>query len=398
MMILAWMMIGMVLVCSTAHARELERYLIGPEDLPSNCQRLTELFPLNEKVSKFHEGTVYRSVVPAPIDRHTQSFDCDGQKGTLYFYQYPTENDKEQALLFARPVLTQTAGAPSFVDWKNGFVVLSYATPPETLRQHLLEKISAGPTVSTSTMTPVAPSTPTSIAASTTTPVGPSPPRPVPSITTAIVPAQPSPSPLPPVTPPPAPTPEPATETPSDISKDVLHKIRKSIECRDRTLPAELIQVCDWIEVFRKGKTVVPVIASTDTRIGLGYRVDGDGRFEREFYQAAIGSGVAGEIHLVPIYPANGVEELEFRAIATGASDGKPLPSNERMQRIANAPRPTGRTFMPTDGKSWLARRLDQTLYLRRSGKQWIILSLENRVDAAPDHYDFTITSFHFPE
>jgi hypothetical protein len=64
------------------------------------------------------------------------------------------------------------------------------------------------------------------------------------------------------------------------------------------------------------------------------------------------------------------------------------------MRRIANAPRPAGRTFIPTDGKSWLARRLDQTLYLRRSGKQWIILALDNKSDESPERYDFTLTSF----
>src|SRR5262245_38877112 len=120
-----------VVACSLAHARDLDRYLMGPADLPPGCQRLSELFPLNDKVSKFYEGKAYRSVVPAPVDRHAQSFDCGGQKGTLYFYQYQTLSDKEQALLFARPVLTQSAGAPLVVDWKNGFAVLSFAQPPE---------------------------------------------------------------------------------------------------------------------------------------------------------------------------------------------------------------------------------------------------------------------------
>jgi hypothetical protein len=388
-----------VLACSSVHARELDRYLLGPADLPSGCQRISELFPLNDKVAKFYEGKVYRSVVPAPVDRHAQSFDCDGQKGTLYFYEYQTINDKEQALLFARPVLTQTAGTPLVMDWSGGFVVLSFVQTPVVLQQRLQEKIGGGPAVPASAAIPVALSTTTSVVLSTAIPAL--------STTTAVIPSSWTPVALPvsPAlsSPPTAPVPAtasagvapstPTLETPNDVSKDMLDKIHKSIHCRDRTLPAELTQVCDWMVAFRKGETVVPVIGSTDTRIGLGYRVDGDGQLEREYYQAAIGSGVAGEISLVPLYPANGVEEFELQAMVTASAEPRPL-SSEMMQRVTSAPRPAGRTFIPTDGKSWLARRPNQTLYLRRSGKRWIILSLDNKTDESSEPEGFTITSF----
>jgi hypothetical protein len=387
-----------VFACLPAHARELERYLIESDHLPSGCQRIYELLPLNDKVSKLYEGA-YRSVVPAPVDRHTQSLDCGGQKGTLYFYQYRTLNDKEQALLFARPVLTQPAGTPQIIDWNGGFVVVSFAQIPEALRQRLLEKTGGGQTISSSTAAPAAQSTAVPVVTSTSAPVVPSEKAVIPSSGTAAAIPAPLPTPLPPPVPAPAevssgtaPSPPPL-ETPDDIAKEVLDKVRKSIDCRDRTLPPELIQVCEWIEAFRKGKTVSPAIASTDARIGLGYRVDGFGRLDHESYQAAIGTGGVGEIGFVPLYPATGVEELELRAAATGAPNPRPLPS-DILRRIENAPRPTGRTFIPTNGKSWLARRPDQTLYLRRSGKQWIILSLDNKTDGPAEHSDFTLTSF----
>lgn len=371
--ITALLFILVALSVDTNFARELERYLIGPADLPADCQRLQGLFPLNDKVSKFYEGKAYRSVVPAPSDRHAQSFDCGGQKGTIYFYQYPTVNDQEQALLFARPILTQPAAAPSIVEWRGGFGVLSFAQTPEALRQRLLEKTGDGQTISASSTTPVAQSTATPVLIST--PVIISPPvvisTPVPVAST------------------------PTKEKPNDISKDVVNKFRKSIDCRDRSLPEQLTQVCDWLDAFRKGETVAPVIASTDTLIGAAYRVDGSGQLRRAYFLAATGSGAIGEIHLVPIFPENGVDEIELQALVTRAPDQRPRPSDNLMRRITNVPRPTYRTFTSTQGKSWLTRLANQTLYLRQFGKQWIILALYDKTDESSDADGFAIISFN---
>src|SRR5687768_10838847 len=110
---------GILLAGSSAQARELDRYLIGPVDIPAGCTRISEVLPLNDKITKFYEGKVYRAVVPAPSDRHAQSFECSGEKGTLYFFQYRTVNDQEQALLFARPVMSQPGTRPQFLEWKG---------------------------------------------------------------------------------------------------------------------------------------------------------------------------------------------------------------------------------------------------------------------------------------
>src|SRR5262249_38757721 len=85
-------------------AMPLEPYLLTSADRPAECQPANGLFPLNEKVSLFYDYQVYRIAVPKVLERHAQSFDCAGQKGTLYFFAYAASSDAEMAERFARPV------------------------------------------------------------------------------------------------------------------------------------------------------------------------------------------------------------------------------------------------------------------------------------------------------
>lgn len=396
-----WKPLALLVLCvgPAAEATELERYLIAPTERPARCEQITELLPVNEKVAAFYEGKAYASVIPAPVDRHTQSFQCEGTKGTLYFFQYLTTRDKDQALLFARPVVTQGTDSPRLLDWSGGFVILSFANAPDDLKTLLEAKVAPPPLftevgVSTFIVTSL-PEIPTlstnstnstnltNIAIST-----------IPALSTA---TPPSVSSMTATTPPPHPSSAKPIilNTPSDISVETLKRIRKALACRDKDLPKELVPPCEWFEAFRKAVAVTPVVISTGARIGQGYRLYEDGSLGGEVFQAAVGSGEIGEINLFPLYPANGAEELELRAIVT-STDGKPTPklSGDFMQRLENFTRPTGRTFMRTSGESWLAHRPNQAIYLRAAGELWILLTVEKPRDESPEPQSFTISAF----
>jgi hypothetical protein len=406
--------LSVLFVASPAQSRELGRYLIQPEDLPAACQRIGGFYPINEKIPIFYDSKVYRTVIPSPVDRHAQSFDCGGQKGTIYFLQYPTQSDQEQALLFARPVLTRSTPAPLLVEWRGGFAVVSFAQVPEPLIQRLRENAKGKMAAPVVPPAAVIPSSPVAVSGSTipTTlpplviqkPVAVSSPSSVAELSLPVVPA------IPVETAPvaiPAPSSSAATaplrsapsvpvSTPVDVSDKLLKQILKRIDCSDRALPAELKDVCQWVERFRKGETFEPVIAVSATRFGRAYRVDENGLLAGEHYQAAIGSGRVGEIVLTPVRAVDGVEDYELQAVLDALRDHQALPESDALKRAINLPRPDKPTFLRSTGKSWVAPRPQgQALYLRQSGSQWILLGLLNDPDDSSSPSAFTMACLY---
>jgi len=74
---------------------------------PAGCQSTSGLYPINERVGHVWAYEKYAVVMPSYRQKQAQSFDCSGQKGTVYFYEYATPEKKDKAVLFAGPILSQ---------------------------------------------------------------------------------------------------------------------------------------------------------------------------------------------------------------------------------------------------------------------------------------------------
>ncbi len=326
-------------------ALPLDPYLLRPEDLPSACQKTAGFYPINEKTDLFYQYQVYRSVLPPATERHAQSLDCQGNKGTLYFFAYATADQAQAAELFANPVLSHTSPAPLFREWPNGFVIVSFSNPPKELLEVLDKKLntslipqravlqSTGPVV---TMTLPSVSSPTA-------PVAPSAPPP-PQL---------------------------------DIADEVIKNMISKIDCRDSELPEEGKAICGLLRDFRRGDSFIAHISTGEPRIGTTYIVDHDGAIGGPGYQAAIGSGRLGEVRLVALFLGNGVEEFQAQALIEDRQKGRPWPSNEVTAMIDKRLPPTIVSVLKTTGRSLaIASSENRTLFLRRWGHGWIIIGV----------------------
>src|SRR5579864_67551 len=260
-------------------AGPLDPYLLLPGDLPAQCHPMSEFYPVNEKTDLFYQYKVYRSVLPPALERHAQSLDCAGQKGTVYFFAYDTADQAQAAELFAKPVVARAPPAPLFREWSKGFVIVSFTDPPKELLAVLDAKLSGRPVPPSEAAAPIVlPST-----------------APVPSVLTssATLPEQ---------------------EVPrgpiSDLSDAVIKNLMQRIPCRGGDVPDEGKAVCDLLREFRRGDTLGAVISPDQPLVGMTYWVDNDGGVSSPAYEAALGSGRPREIALMPLFSATGVEDF----------------------------------------------------------------------------------------
>jgi len=126
-------------------APNLQNVLIPDASLPSDCRRSANLYPLNDRVTKIWNYRTYAMVLPPYKRKEARSFDCGGQKGTLYYFEYATAEQREKAVLFARPVLTKGADAPQVEEWEKGFLIVSFAEPPAGLMTETRSRLTGKP-------------------------------------------------------------------------------------------------------------------------------------------------------------------------------------------------------------------------------------------------------------
>jgi hypothetical protein len=324
-------------------AGPLDRYLLRPDDLPALCRPTGGFYPVNEKTDLFYQYKVYRSVLPAALERHAQSFDCAGQKGTVYFFAYAGADQAQAAELFAKPIMRQPPPAPFFREWPTGFVIVSFADPPKELLAALDAKLSGR-------------SSPPKEAAA-------------PNVLPSTAPA--------PVLAPPSGATTAVGLTAPDLSDVVIKNLMQKVPCRGSDIPDEGKAVCDLLREFRRSDVLAVVIPPDQPLVGLTYWVDKDGGISGPAYQAAVGSGRPREVMLVPLFAANGVEEFEAQALVEGRRDRRPWPTNELTARIAEHARPDQATAFPTQGRSLVMPMKDQRkLFVRQTGRTWILIGV----------------------
>ena len=395
--ILFWMMAS----CPVAASSALDRYLVRPAELPADCKAVPGFFPAGPKVDAFYHYSAYQSVLPKLADRHAQSFDCNGQTGTIYFFQYHDAAEKESAALFARPVLAKESSA--WVDWKNGFALFSYKEPPTALLAVVQAKAkgsnSPAPLANVPASPPAAPSElpkridiasekqpvlarVTVSTAAVKAPALAPPPAPVRTVTVAAVSAPPN-TPLPPVNFP-------------DVADSVLASFSGNLNCANAQTSSEMKSICQWLDLFRQGKRPEAWMAAGAIAIGRAFRIDGYGRLEEMYFDILVGNGRQGELSLFSIKPADGTEDFEGQVLIDARQHQKPLPENALLARIAAHPRPHQVTVGATAGASIaLLGNETKRVFLRKKDNQWILLAVSGVTPDEQARNSFVIATLY---
>jgi hypothetical protein len=137
----ASLIVLMVLFRPTAHSQTSAASVLGlkPEQIPAACKTVDGYFPVDIQTAILWDKTdLYKSVMPLPASKNAQSFTCQGNKGTVYFFQFGNEADRKTAATFIKPLLWgesgPTADHPEVVLEIGDVVsVVSFRRPPKLL-------------------------------------------------------------------------------------------------------------------------------------------------------------------------------------------------------------------------------------------------------------------------
>jgi hypothetical protein len=112
---------------------------LRPEQIPADCKSVDGGFPVDIQTSiLWDKPDLYKSLIPLPIAKYAQSFACHDDKGTVFFFQFASNADRERAGAFIKPLLWgesgQTAGHPELVlEAGNLLTVVSFRKAPTSL-------------------------------------------------------------------------------------------------------------------------------------------------------------------------------------------------------------------------------------------------------------------------
>jgi hypothetical protein len=84
---------------------------LRPEQIPADCKAVDGDFPVDIQTAILWEKTdVYKGLIPVPIAKAAQSFSCQGDKGTVYVFQFENEGKRKRAAVFIKPLLWGETG------------------------------------------------------------------------------------------------------------------------------------------------------------------------------------------------------------------------------------------------------------------------------------------------
>jgi hypothetical protein len=98
---------------STLHSQTTAAAALGlkPEQIPTDCKAVDGYFPIDIQTAILWQKTdLYKSVMPIPVSKNAQSLTCQGNKGTVYFFQFASEADRKTAAAFIKPLLWGESG------------------------------------------------------------------------------------------------------------------------------------------------------------------------------------------------------------------------------------------------------------------------------------------------
>jgi hypothetical protein len=122
---------------------------LKPEQIPGECKPLDGYFPVDIQTEMLWQKTdLYKNVMPLPVSKNAQSFQCQGNQGTVYFFRFSNQADRKTAAAFIKPLLWgqsgPTADHPELVLEAGDVVsVVSFRKVPKPL----VAKLQSGATL-----------------------------------------------------------------------------------------------------------------------------------------------------------------------------------------------------------------------------------------------------------
>jgi hypothetical protein len=359
--------LGAVALSSYSWGLDLSARLFSPASLPAGCQMIAGDFPVGDRTSLVWNYERYAVVMPPYKEKLAQSFQCGSGKGTLYFFDYATEAQKEHALLFAKPVLAKQHGAAHELpirEWTTGFVLVSFPETPAKLLAALDERLTGKI---------AAPRPPSPERMSTPTPSAPA--RPVIESAPALPPLKPV-KVAEPVheLPSPAAAPPPGT---ADVSNSVLESYASKMGCESPDQNLQTKMVCGFMQEFAGGLPPELSFKPESIVIGPVYTVDANGRFMDLHYDALVGARDPGVVSFFSLPSTGGKDDFEIKQLVEARKAKTALPENDMAARLPALAAAKRMVLRKTAARSAVIEAApNRRLYIRRAGDHWIVIGV----------------------
>jgi hypothetical protein len=84
---------------------------LRPDQVPTDCSMVDGSFPVDIQTAILWEKPdLYQTVIPPPIAKNAQSFAGQGDKGTVYSFQFSDAPKRKTAAAFIKPLLWGESG------------------------------------------------------------------------------------------------------------------------------------------------------------------------------------------------------------------------------------------------------------------------------------------------
>jgi hypothetical protein len=141
MRILGLLIAAVILLGPTANSQTLSSGALGlkPEQIPAECKPIEGDFPVDmQSAILWDKPELYKDLIPLPLAKTAQSFACNGNKGTVYFFQFGSEAQRKTAGAFIKPLLWGESGPTplhpeSVLEAGDTLIVVSFRNPSKSL-------------------------------------------------------------------------------------------------------------------------------------------------------------------------------------------------------------------------------------------------------------------------
>ena len=124
----------------------IDELMLSPTETAARCQVIGGAHPVRNDAQVFYDHGVYSEMLPLMLNKRWESFQCGKEKGTLYFFEYATTAQRENAEMFARTTLwggdakASPAHPEQIFHWDRFLMVLSFKGFQRELLESLLNK------------------------------------------------------------------------------------------------------------------------------------------------------------------------------------------------------------------------------------------------------------------
>jgi Tfp pilus assembly protein PilF len=123
--------------------------VLNRDEVPVECKVVDGIFATDLQTQILYDYSAYEGLLPVPRRKEHQSFECGGQRGTLFWFAYPSEEERRKVAAFARGVLWgedhPTPMHPELVlDGGPLLVVVSFRQAPAALVAAVQRRLSGG--------------------------------------------------------------------------------------------------------------------------------------------------------------------------------------------------------------------------------------------------------------